>query len=145
MDVKGLATDTAARAKVGVALVAPFGVVLSATGATLEGRKETKANWAESTILLGAHGADISHESGRAALDTSVRAVARARTRRSLVVMLVMVVVVAFMLPASVAPPLHPAHRMLRFDLVTGEDQSDERADGRKHRQPTIDSARRGG
>jgi hypothetical protein len=58
--------------------------------------------------------------------------------------MLVMVVVVvAFMLPASVAPPLHPAHRMLRFDLVTDEDQSHERADGRKHRQPTIDAARR--
>jgi hypothetical protein len=78
MYVKGLAPYAAARAKVGIALVAPFGVVLSATGTTLEGRQETKANWAESTILLPAHGADIGYETGRAALDASVRAVARA-------------------------------------------------------------------
>ena len=78
MYVKGLAPDAAARAKVGVALVAPFGVVLGATGATLQGREETKSKRAEATILLTAHGADIGHESGRAALDASVRAVARA-------------------------------------------------------------------
>ena len=60
--------------------------------------------------------------------------------------MLVMVVaVVVFMLPASVAPPLHPAHRVLSADLIAREDQSYERADGREHRQPTIDAARRGG
>src|SRR5688572_2953098 len=63
MHVKGLATDAAARAKAGVALVVPFGVVLGATGATLQGRQEAKANGAEATILLIAHGANIGHES----------------------------------------------------------------------------------